>query len=134
MICFALYSAERHVNAVYRELLAPWNLSYTQYLVLIALWNEEVLSVSALGRLLGLDSGTLSPVLKRMERNGLVKKERRVDDERGVQISLTDKGISLNEDLSHIPSCLFDRIGMPISDALALRDHAKELGKTLAPS
>lgn len=130
MICFSLYSAERRVNALYRELLAPWNLSYTQYLVLVALWNEPALSVSALGRLLGLDSGTLSPLLKRMERNGLVQKNRRVDDERGVQITLTDKGSGLNEELSHIPSCFIDRIGMPLDDALVLRDHAKVLGKT----
>jgi len=92
MLCFALYSAHRRVGQVYRGILAPLDLSYTQYLVLIALTDGREVTVGRLGGLLGLDSGTLSPLLKRLERRGLVLRRRDAADERTVQVCLTEQG------------------------------------------
>jgi DNA-binding MarR family transcriptional regulator len=132
MMCFALYSAERRVGAIYRELLAPWHLSYTQYLVLIALWNDGALTVGALGELLGLDSGTLSPLLKRLESRGLVSRTRAVSDERVVEVTLAEAGSALREELADIPTCFAERLMLSESDAVALRDRAKALSEILA--
>lgn len=88
-LCFALYSACRAMNHAYTAVLEPLGLSYTQYLVLLVLWEEQRLTVGQLGERLGLDSGTLSPVLKRMEAARFVTKQRDPTDERVVQIGLT---------------------------------------------
>lgn len=127
MLCFSVYSAEREIRAVYRELLSPWNLSYTQYLVLLALWSDDTLSVSDLGRLLGLDSGTLSPLLKRMEREGLVERTRRTDDERGILVSLTHRGVELREELDEVPACFIERIDITLQEIVELRDRTRSL-------
>ncbi|GAA2181169.1 MarR family transcriptional regulator [Brooklawnia cerclae] len=112
MLCFAVYSADRRIGQVYRELLAPWSLSYTQYLVLVALWSEDDLTVGRLGSLLGLDSGTLSPLLKRLETRGLITRARSADDERVVAIGLTDAGAALRDELADVPRCLGERLSI----------------------
>lgn len=94
-LCFALYSASRAMTAAYRPILAPMGLTYPQYLVMLVLWEDGTSTVSALGRRLDLDSGTLSPLLRRLEAAGYVQRERRVGDERVVDVHLTDSGSRL---------------------------------------
>ncbi|AYG02270.1 MarR family winged helix-turn-helix transcriptional regulator [Gryllotalpicola protaetiae] len=127
MLCFAVYSVERQFGQIYRELLAPWKLSYTQYLALIALYGDDDLTVGRLGELLGLDSGTLSPLLKRLESRGLVERRRAASDERVVEISLTDAGRELYGRLDDIPRCFGDRTGLEHDEYLQLLSLAKTL-------
>ncbi|GAA4178817.1 MarR family winged helix-turn-helix transcriptional regulator [Gryllotalpicola koreensis] len=127
MLCFAVYSVERQFGQIYRELLAPWKLSYTQYLALIALSNDDELTVGRLGELLGLDSGTLSPLLKRLESRGLVARARAARDERVVEITLTDAGRELYGELADIPRCFGDRTGLSHHEYVQLISLAKAL-------
>ncbi|MGD6963368.1 MarR family winged helix-turn-helix transcriptional regulator [Fictibacillus phosphorivorans] len=111
-ICFKIYTAEREITKLYRELLKELNVTYPQYLVLLLLWEKHSLSVKELGQRLFLDSGTLTPMLKRMETNGLVERKRSPEDERSVIISLTEKGEGLKEKAECIPSQLTENISM----------------------
>ncbi len=120
MLCFAVYSAGHRIGQVYRELLAPWGLSYTQYLVLIALWNDGALPVGRIGEQLGLDSGTLSPLLKRLEARGLIARSRSERDERVVTAELTDAGLALRDELADVPRCFGERLGITRAQADAL--------------
>src|SRR4029453_4925441 len=95
MVCFSLYAASRATTHLYRTLLEPWGLTYPQYLGLGALWREGEQTVSSLGDLLQLDSGTLSPLLRRMEQAGLVVKARRSQDERVVTVAIGPRGAEL---------------------------------------
>ncbi len=112
MLCFAVYSAERRLGQLYRELLGPWGLSYTQYLVLVSLWEDGSLTVGRIGELLGLDSGTLPPLLKRLEARGLVTRVRAAADERVVVVALTDAGLALRAELADVPRCVGERTGV----------------------
>jgi DNA-binding MarR family transcriptional regulator len=94
-LCFALYAASHAIKKAYRPLLDELGLTYPQYLVLLALWQDNALKVSDIGQRLHLDSGTLTPVLKRLEKLGLVTRARRPQDERAVEISLTPEGWAL---------------------------------------
>ncbi len=96
-LCFAVYAATLAMKRVYRPLLDELGLTYPQYIVLLALWETDGLSVSSLGDRLMLDSGTLTPLLKRMETAGLLRRERGVKDERQVFVHLTDQGLALRE-------------------------------------
>jgi DNA-binding MarR family transcriptional regulator len=96
-LCFALYAASRAVTARYRPMLDELGLTYPQYLVMMLLWEEDHQTVGQLGAKLALDSGTLSPLLKRLTAAGLVTRHRRVEDERSVAIALTDAGRGLKE-------------------------------------
>lgn len=132
MVCFGFYSAARQFGQVYRELLAPWDLTYTQYLVLIALWESDGRTVGGLGELLGLDSGTLSPVLKRLETRGFLTRARSGDDERVVAVTLTERGHQLRDELSGIPACLGERMGMTIPELRELLGTVHTLTGRLA--
>ena len=92
-LCFALYAASRATTAAYREPLAELGLTYPQYLVLLVLWEEEGLSVKEIGQRLHLDSGTLTPVLKRLEEAGFVRRRRDAQDERQVRVELDRKSV-----------------------------------------
>ncbi|MGG3912505.1 MarR family winged helix-turn-helix transcriptional regulator [Rossellomorea vietnamensis] len=111
-ICFKIYTAEREITKLYRSLLEEIGVTYPQYLALLVLWEEETISVKELGRKLFLDSGTLTPMLKRMEANGLVERKRSSEDERSVIISLTDKGRGMKEKAECIPTRLLERFEM----------------------
>ncbi|MCC8909003.1 MULTISPECIES: MarR family winged helix-turn-helix transcriptional regulator [unclassified Curtobacterium] len=113
MVCFSLYAASRATTQAYRTLLEPWGLTYPQYLVLVTLWIEGDQTVSGLGDHLQLDSGTLSPLLRRMEQSDLVRRERRSTDERVVTITLGDRGRSIRGELAHIPSTIAAGMGLP---------------------
>lgn len=105
LVCFAIYSAANATSQAYRQVLAPWNLTYTQYLVLVVL-AESDRTVSALGAELGLDSGTLSPLLRRLEARGLVARVRRDRDERVVTATLTEQGRSVQQSVAEAVGCL----------------------------
>ena len=106
LLCFGLHAASRAMTAVYRPLLEGLGLTYTQYLVMLLLWEDEPRLVNELGRVLELDSGTLSPLLKRLEAAGLVRRERRATDERAVEVTLTPEGRALQQRARRIPRAI----------------------------
>lgn len=118
-VCFALYAASRAVTAAYRPLLEPLGLTYPQYLVMLVLWERGTLPVRDIGAALHLDSGTLSPLLKRMESAGLLTRERAADDERRVLVALTDDGRALRERAVDVPAQLLASAHID-TEALAL--------------
>lgn len=103
-LCFALYAASRAVTARYRPLLDALGLTYPQYLVMLVLWEQDSISVRDLGNALQLESSTLSPLLKRLEAGGLLRRERRAEDERSVALRLTEAGAQLREKARTVPS------------------------------
>ncbi|GAB2729249.1 hypothetical protein GCM10010442_58480 [Kitasatospora kifunensis] len=111
-MCFALYAASRAVTGLYRPMLEELGLTYPQYLVLLVLWDRDEASVKELGSALHLDYGTLTPLLKRLESNGLLRRQRRPDDERAVRITLTDEGSALRERARAIPAAIGDAMGL----------------------
>ncbi|WP_319456520.1 MULTISPECIES: MarR family winged helix-turn-helix transcriptional regulator [unclassified Mycobacterium] len=133
-LCFALYSASRAMTAAYRPILADMNLTYPQYLVLLVLWEDEHVTVRRLGERLQLDSGTLSPLLKRLEANGFVRRERSRDDERLVEVTLTTAGRRLEKKAQCIPGELFTATGMSEKQAADLRDAVRQLTDALNAS
>ncbi len=130
-VCFPLYAAINLLTRLYGPVLAELGLTYPQYLVLLVLWETQPLSVGDLGRRLYLDSGTLTPLLKRMEQAGLVTRTRDPDDERRVLIDLTSAGKAMKARASHVPATL--AAGRSIEDLDALRDQVNELVRTLTP-
>jgi DNA-binding MarR family transcriptional regulator len=119
-LCFALYAASRAVTARYRPLLDELGLTYPQYLVMLVLWEQDSISVRDLGQALQLESSTLSPLLKRLEASGLLRRERRPEDERSVAIRLTDAGARLQEKARDVPLAIGDAMGLTKEqDALA---------------
>ena len=102
-LCFPLYACSRKIVGKYTPYLKPLGLTYTQYVVLMALWEHETLNVGQLGSILHLDAGTLTPLLKRLETAGYVTRERSKEDERVTQISITQKGNALKEKCKDIP-------------------------------
>ena len=122
-LCFPLYAAARSVSRVYAELLADVGLTYPQYLTMLALWSAEgPLSVGELGERLRLDSGTLTPLLKRLEAAGYLERRRDPGDERRVLATLTPAGESLRESVSDVPLRLSASLGLAAGDAAELRD------------
>lgn len=117
MVCFALYSAARATTRAYRSLLEPWGLTYPQYLVLVTLWLEGPQSVKALGERMQLDSGTLSPLLTRMERDDLVVRERSGADARVVEVRTTERGDALRSELRHVPAAVARGLALGLTDA-----------------
>jgi DNA-binding MarR family transcriptional regulator len=115
-LCFALYAASRAVTARYRPMLEAIGLTYPQYLVMMLLWEQDEQTVGQLGARLALDSGTLSPLLKRLTAAGLVTRHRRVEDERSVSIALTDAGRALRERAFAISEAMIGAIGFESGD------------------
>ncbi|MBB2941786.1 DNA-binding MarR family transcriptional regulator [Actinoplanes lutulentus] len=115
-VCFAMSVAARSVVAIYRPLLEPMGLTHPQYLVMLALWQHAPLSVRRLSELLQLDPGTLSPLLKRLEAIGYLRRERDPADERSLAITLTERGRALRSDAERIPPAVVERLGMPLEE------------------
>ncbi|GAA1235339.1 MarR family transcriptional regulator [Kitasatospora nipponensis] len=111
-LCFALYAASRAVTTRYRPLLEPLGLTYPQYLVLLALWQQDTVPIKEIGAALQLDYGTLTPLVKRLEAGGLVRRERRPDDERTVLVTLTPEGHALQARAAHIPTAMGRAMGL----------------------
>ena len=130
-LCFALYAASHAIKKAYRPLLDELGLTYPQYLILLVLWNGVPLKVSDIGHRLHLDSGTLTPVLKRLETMGLLKRTRRVEDEREVEISLTAPGRDLRERAVGVRREIVHQLKMSESEIAALRTDLDTLIATL---
>lgn len=105
-LCFPLYACSKEIIRRYKPLLDPLDLTYTQYITLMVLWEKQTISVKALGDCLYLDSGTMTPVLKKLENKGYIIRERSTEDERSVLISLTERGIALKDEAKHVPAQL----------------------------
>lgn len=120
-LCFALYSASLATTKLYKPLLKPWGLTYPQYLVMLSLWEKDDCMVSELGDRLFLDSGTLTPLLKRMESAGWLQRQRDSEDERRVRVVLTEAGRALREKLAGIPDCMLQQSPCTLSELQALR-------------
>jgi DNA-binding MarR family transcriptional regulator len=131
-LCFALYAASRRMTAAYRPLLDALDLTYPQYLVMLVLWEQDGLTVRELGERLQLDSGTLTPLLKRLEQAGLLGRRRRQSDEREVEITLTDAGRTLRERAADVPRCMAEKLCMTVDTFKQLRDELKKLATQLA--
>jgi DNA-binding MarR family transcriptional regulator len=130
-VCFALYAASRAATALYRPLLDELGLTYPQYLVLLLLWERDGRTVKELGEELDLDSGTLSPLLKRLESAGLVSRRRSTGDERVVQVHLTRAGTALRRRALAVPRRLAAATGLSTAELARLRDTLTALTGTL---
>ena len=127
MLCFALYGAAHAFSRAYKPLLEPLGLTYPQYLVMISLWEKDGQPVKGLGEALGLDSGTLSPLLKRLEQAGLVTRTRARSDERQVNITLTQKGRALELDAASVTAAIAGATGCGLDEIVSLRESLKDL-------
>ena len=131
-ICFPLYAASNLINRLYRPVLSKLGLTYPQYLVMLALWEQAPRTVGALGEALYLDSGTLTPLLKRMEQAGLLTRKRDPEDERRVQVDLTGEGRALKAEAQRVPETLTAGFEGDPADIEKLRDSVQALVATLA--
>jgi MarR family transcriptional regulator, organic hydroperoxide resistance regulator len=131
-LCFALYAASRAMTARYRPILSELGITYPQYLALMVLWERETASVRELAEALGMDYGTLSPILKRLERDGFAQRTRRAEDERIVDVSLTARGRALEQSACASVAALFDGPGgLTQAEADAMRDQLAALRDVL---
>ena len=119
-VCFALAVASRNVVSLYRPLLEPMGLTHPQFLVMLALWEHEPLSVKEISGLLQLEPPTVSPMLKRLQATGLVERHRSVADERSVRLTLTPRGRALRQQAVGIPPMMLERLGMSVGELQAL--------------
>ncbi|WP_128802100.1 MULTISPECIES: MarR family transcriptional regulator [unclassified Streptomyces] len=130
-ICFSLNAASRAFGGLYRVLLKDLGLTYPQYLVMLVLWEHGDLPVKKLGEHLRLDSGTLSPLLKRLEAAGLVRRERSTRDERSVEVGLTEEGAALRERAVQVPLRIAAATGFDVEEIRSLRTRLDELTEAL---
>ncbi len=126
-LCFALYAASRVLTKLYGPFLAKLNLTYPQYLVMLVLWEHENLSVSDIGARLYLDSGTLTPLLKRLEASGLITRTRLSTDERKVMVALTPQGSAMKQQAASVPMELFCRSGLTVEEFQAIKQNVTTL-------
>lgn len=131
-LCFALYSASLAMTKLYKPLLDAIGLTYPQYLAMLVLWEQDGPTVSELGERLSLDSGTLTPLLKRIEAAGLVQRQRDSQDERRVRIALTSAGQALRAQAESIPACILANSHMPLSEVQALTRQIQTLRDSLS--
>ncbi|MER7797846.1 MarR family transcriptional regulator [Microbacterium sp. NPDC096154] len=121
-LCFAIVTAARNVVSIYRPVLEPLGLTHPQYLVMLALWESAPRSLGEIAEELAFDPATASPLVKRLEAQGLVRRTRRVDDERRLDIDLTEEGLALRERALAVPEQIMNRVGMTVDEVAALRD------------
>nr|WP_296017082.1 MarR family transcriptional regulator [uncultured Acidovorax sp.] len=131
-VCFALYSASLAMTKLYKPLLDRIGLTYPQYLVMLVLWEQDGVTVSELGERLFLDSGTLTPLLKRLEAQGQIARLRDVQDERRVRITLTAEGRALRDQAEAIPQCVLQSSQCSIAELTALTAELKQLRDRLS--
>ncbi len=130
-LCFAVYSASHAFNRVYKPLLDDLGLTYPQYLVMVLLWERDDQTVGSLGEKLFLESSTLTPLLKRLEALGHVKRTRDPDDERQVRVCLTDSGRAIREKARKIPGCILEASGLEVDELLRLQSEIVALRSAL---
>lgn len=120
-VCFSVYATSHAFSRVYRPLLEPLGLTYPQYLVMLVLWEADGRTVGEIGDALGLDSGTLTPLLKRLESGGLVRRRRSAEDERRVLVQLTDTGTVMRAKAAHIPQAMLCAMGGDLAQVRAVK-------------
>ncbi|NMO88446.1 MarR family winged helix-turn-helix transcriptional regulator [Actinomycetospora sp. TBRC 11914] len=130
-LCFAMVSASRAMTACYRQGLEELGLTYSQYAVMLVLWEQEAVTMGSLCEQLHLDSGTLSPLLKRLERQGLLTRRRRPEDERTLEIAPSEEGVALREKARGVQRDVEFATGMDGAEIAALRDQLTELDTRL---
>lgn len=123
-LCFPLYACSREMIKLYKPWLDKLELTYTQYITMLVLWEHKAMTVKALGQELYLDSGTLTPLLKKLEEKGLVTRRRSEQDERNLIVTLTDRGEAMRDDALHIPAEMTKCVNLP-------RDDIRELYRML---
>ena len=126
-VCFSLYATSREIIKLYKPFLDKFNLTYTQYIAMLVLWEDEKSTVRDIGKRLHLDSGTLTPLLKKIESMGLIKRHRDVNDDRVVIVELTEQGRLLKDDVTEVPHKMACKINMPIERAIELKKYLDEL-------
>ena len=133
-LCFAFYSMSHAFGRAYRQLLEPLGLTYPQYIVLVVLWEQDKLTVKDIGERLYLDSGTLTPLLKRLEAMGHIRRVRDKQDERQVRIELTEAGHGLREKARNIPEKLGCMLGLPAEELRSMNEQISRLRANLHAS
>lgn len=126
-LCFPLYAAAKEVVRRYRPFLEPLGLTYTQYIAMMVLWEYKEITVSKMGKLLMLDSGTLTPMLKKMEASGLLTRLRSKQDERELIVTITQKGSDLREEAIKIPKKMASCVALDIEEAVQLKTLLSKL-------
>jgi DNA-binding MarR family transcriptional regulator len=126
-LCFSIYAASRAITKIYRPFLDTLGITYPQYLVMLVLWENNTLSLKELGNILYLDSGTLTPLLKRLEGMALIRRERSREDERVLCVSITEKGMEMRQQAITIPECILDAMTVDISLLVSLKKEMDEL-------
>lgn len=130
-LCFAIYGAQHAFTRAYRPLLEPLGLTYPQYLAMAALWTRDGRTVGEIGRVLRLETGTLTPLLQRLEAAGLIRRDRAREDERVVRLRLTEAGRALAGRAASIPRCMAEAAGLGADDARHLADALDRLRERL---
>ncbi|MGU3400541.1 MarR family winged helix-turn-helix transcriptional regulator [Brucellaceae bacterium D45D] len=123
MVCFAIYSSANALARAYQPILARLDLTYPQFLVMLVLWENDDQTVSQIGAKLGLDSGTLTPLLKRLEAAGRIQRRRDAQDERQVRITLTDAGHALRHQAADVPEAIICALGKPLDELIDMRER-----------
>ncbi len=128
-LCFPLYACSREVVKRYRPFLAEIDLTYTQYVTMMVMWEHETINTREMGKLLHLDSGTLTPVIKALEKKELITKQRGAD-KRNLDVSITEKGIALKEQASTIPEKMSGCLELDLEDAIKLGEILNKMLKS----
>lgn len=130
-LCFALYSTSLQMTKVYKPLLQALGLTYPQYIAMLVLWEQDGITVGDISARMLTDPGSLTPLLKRLEGEGLLTRTRSSADERVVELHLTEKGRKLREQAEGIPACILEAAGQSIEDLVSLRDELVALRSNL---
>ncbi|MDD4112486.1 MAG: MarR family transcriptional regulator [Herbinix sp.] len=128
-LCFSLYVCSKEIIRKYKPLLDPYGLTYTGYIIMMALWEKDDITIKNLGKKLFLDSGTLTPLLKKLETQAYITRSRSEKDERNVYISLTNKGKDLQDEALRIPEELVCSLGLDMKDGMRLLDELHAMMK-----
>jgi len=126
-LCFPLYVCSKEIIRKYHPYLDPLGLTYTQYITMMALWEKDDISVMDLGKELHLDSGTLTPLLRKLEEKGLVRRERDPSDERILIVTVTDDGLKLKDEAKNVPASIGSCLNISVNDAISLHDILRRL-------
>jgi len=131
LLCFAIYATGHSFNQFYRPLLEGLGLTYPQYLVMMLLWDRDERAVGEIGAALDLKSNTLTPLLKRLEESGFVRRRRDAKDERQVRVALTDKGKALKQEAADVPACVLEALDMSEEDLRATIETVNSIRERL---
>ena len=134
MICFDVYTLQQAFSRVYKPLLDPLHLTYPQYLVMSVLWDAAPMTVGRIGARLGLETSTVTPLLKRLEAQGMVARRRSTEDERRVDVDLTEAGQDMKARAAHIPACVDEATGRSTEEIARLRNELQSLRDHLVQS